>query len=240
MKSAVCEVLVSLLGFALIGCGADRRDNPSPFLLQDENRQAAPTAPAAAASPVSPGMTGATAGGNKSAVVFVEFVATPQDVVERMLEIAEVTKSDVLYDLGCGDGRIVVTAARKYGCKAVGYDLDPLRLEEARKNAARHGVSHLVTLERQDVLKADLQEASVVTLYLGTEINARLIPQLEKLRPGARIVSHEFAVGDIPPDKTVDMISHTDGLKHTIYLWTCPLPARSRRPANSDKLLLRE
>jgi len=225
MKSGVCEVLVSLLGFALIGCGADRRDNPSPFLLRDEARRAAP---AAAASAGAPGMTGGTAGDNRSAVVFVEFVATPQDVVERMLEMAGVTKSDVLYDLGCGDGRILVTAARKYGCKAVGYDLDPLRLQEARRNAARHGVSHLVTIERKDVLKADLQEASVVTLYLGTEINARLIPQLERLRPGARIVSHDFAVGDIPPDKTVDMISHADGLKHTVYLWTCPLPPENR------------
>jgi cyclopropane fatty-acyl-phospholipid synthase-like methyltransferase len=167
-------------------------------------------------------------GGHKAAVVFVEFVATPQDVVERMLEMAGVTKNDVLYDLGCGDGRIIVTAARKYGCKTVGYDLDPLRLEEARENAARHGVSHLVTIERKDVLKADFQEATVVTLYLGTEINARLIPQLEKLRPGARIVSHDFGIGDLPPDKTVDMISRADGLKHTLYLWTCPLPARSR------------
>jgi SAM-dependent methyltransferase len=224
MKSAVSEALVSLLGLALIGCGADGRDNPSPSLLQEQERR---SAPAPAASPGSPGMTGATTGAGRSAVVFVEFVATPQDVVERMLEMARVTKSDVLYDLGCGDGRIVVTAARKYGCKAVGYDLDPLRLQEARRNAAQHGVSHLVTIERKDVLKADLREASVVTLYLGTEINTRLIPQLEKLRPGARIVSHDFAIGDIPPDKTVDMISRADGLKHTLYLWTCPLPGRS-------------
>ncbi len=217
----VSKTLVSLLSFALVGCGADRRDSPSPFLLQEEHR---PLAPAAAPS----GGSSATTSGHKPAVVFVEFVATPQDVVERMLEMGGVTKSDVLYDLGCGDGRILVTAARKYGCKAIGYDLDPLRLDEVRKNAARLGVSHLVTTERKDVLKADFQEATVVTLYLGTEINARLIPQLEKLRPGARIVSHEFALGDLVPDKTVEMVSHADGLKHTLYLWTCPLPARSR------------
>jgi SAM-dependent methyltransferase len=235
MNSPVCKVLGLLMGLALAGCGADRRDGLSRFLLHGEDRQATPAAAAGA-----PGMTGQTAGGNKPAVVFVEFVATPQDVVERMLEIAGVTKDDVVYDLGCGDGRIVVTAARKYGCKAVGYDLDRLRIEEARSNAARHGVGHLVTIERKDVLKADLREASVVTLYLGTEINARLIPQLEKLRPGARIVSHDFALGDLSPDKTVDMISQADGLKHRVYLWACPLPARSRRPANSDKLLLRE
>lgn len=209
---------MSLLGFALIGCGADHRDNSSPFLLREEGKPAAP----AIASGASPGMTS----GHKSAVIFVEFVATPQDVVERMLEMAGVTKSDVLCDLGCGDGRILVTAARQYGCRTIGYDLDPLRLEEARQNAARHAVSHLVTVECKDVLKVDLRGASVVTLYLGTEINARLIPQLEKLRPGARIVSHDFAMGDLPPDKRVEMISHADGLKHTLYLWTCPLPAR--------------
>jgi len=222
MKSVVSKALVSLLGFALIGCSANPRDNPSPFLLHDEDLQAA------AESAGSPARIGATARGTRSSVVFVEFVATPQDVVERMLEMAGVTKNDVLYDLGCGDGRILVTAARKYGCKAVGYDLDPLRLEEARRNAARHGVSHLVTIARKDVLKVDLREATVVTLYLGTEINARLIPQLERLRPGARIVSHEFPLADIPPDKTADMISRADGLKHTVYLWTCPLPARGR------------
>jgi ribosomal protein L11 methylase PrmA len=220
MKSAASKALLAFLGFALIGCHADHTDSPSLFLLQEEGGPSTPST----ASGGSPGMTG----GHKAAVVFVEFVATPQDVVERMLEMAGVTKNDVLYDLGCGDGRIIVTAARKYGCKTVGYDLDPLRLEEARENAARHGVSHLVTIERKDVLKADFQEATVVTLYLGTEINARLIPQLEKLRPGARIVSHDFGIGDLPPDKTVDMISRADGLKHTLYLWTCPLPARSR------------
>ena len=222
MRSATSNVVVSLLGFALIGCSTGPGDNRSSLPRQDEGRQPAPTTPAPA-----------PAGGSKSAVVFVEFVATPQDVVERMLEMAGVTKEDVLYDLGCGDGRILVTAARRYGCKAVGYDLDPLRLREARASAAEHKVGHLVTVERKDVLQADFQEASVVTLYLGTEINARLIPQLRRLRPGARIVSHDFALGDIPPEKTVDMISHADGLRHRIYLWTCPLPARfsCRRPA---------
>jgi cyclopropane fatty-acyl-phospholipid synthase-like methyltransferase len=157
--------------------------------------------------------------------LFVEFVATPQDVVERMLKMAGVTKNDVVYDLGCGDGRIVVTAARRYGCRAVGYDIDPLRLQEARANVARRHVDHLVTLEQKDILHVDLQGASVVTLYLGTEINARLIPQLKKLRPGARIVSHDFPIGALKPDKVVEMISHADGNKHVLYLWTCPLPS---------------
>jgi precorrin-6B methylase 2 len=159
-----------------------------------------------------------------SAVLFVEFVTTPQDVVERMLELAAVTKDDVVYDLGCGDGRIVVTAARRYGCRAVGYDLDLLRVREARANAAQQGVAHLVTIEQMDVLKADLHEATVVTLYMGQELNARLIPQLRRLGPGARIVSHEFALADLPPDKVVPMPSRLSGRRHTIYLWTCPLP----------------
>jgi SAM-dependent methyltransferase len=218
MKAAASKALMSLAGFVLIGCGADHRGNPSPLLGPEADKPSAP----AAASGGSSGMTG----GSRPAVLFVEFVATPEDVVERMLEMAGVTKSDMLYDLGCGDGRIVVTAARQYGCKAVGYDLDPLRVEEARQNANRHGVSPLVTIERKDVLKADLQGATVVMMYLGTEINARLIPQLAKLRPGARIVSHDFGLGDLPPDKTAHMISRADGLQHTLYLWTCPLPAR--------------
>ncbi len=158
------------------------------------------------------------------AVLFVEFVATPQDVVERMLELAKVTKDDVVCDLGCGDGRIVVTAAQRYGCHAVGYDLDHLRVREARRNAAEHGVAHLVTIEQEDVLKADLTDFSVVTLYMGTELNVRLIPQLRKLQPGVRVVSHEFAIGDLTPDKIIRMTSRSDNRQHTIYLWTCPLP----------------
>ena len=185
-------------------------------------------------------LTGCAAAGNKTAVepvdgaktthqgtpavVFVEFVATPQDVVERMLEVARVTKEDVVCDLGCGDGRIVVTAARRYGCRAIGYDLDLLRVGEARQNAAQQGVAPLVTIEQKDVLKADLGDVSVVTLYMGTELNARLIPQLRKLRPGARIVSHEFAIGDLTPDRVIRMTSRSDSRQHTIYLWTCPLP----------------
>jgi len=157
------------------------------------------------------------------AVLFVSFEATPQDVVDRMLKMARVTREDVVYDLGCGDGRIVVTAARRYGCRAVGYDLDPLRIAEARHNAERSGVAHLVTIEQKDVLTVDLQEASVVAIYMGTEMNARLVPQLRRLKPGARIVSHEFPLGSITPDKTVEMTSHADGRRHKIHLWRCPL-----------------
>ena len=208
------------MGCLLIGCRADHTDRPSSLPLSHSERLADESVRV-------PEAIGKATERSPSAVLFVEFVATPQDVVERMLTVAGITKDDVVYDLGCGDGRIVVTAARRYGCKAVGYDLDPLRIQEARKNAAEHRVADLVIIEQKDVLKADLQKASVVMLYLGTEINARLVPQLEKLGPGARIVSHDFPLGDLPPARVVGMTSRADGRKHTIYLWTCPLPLKS-------------
>ncbi|HSV99402.1 MAG TPA: methyltransferase domain-containing protein [Sedimentisphaerales bacterium] len=158
------------------------------------------------------------------ALVFVEFVRTPQDVVDRMLKMARVTANDVVCDLGCGDGRILVTAAKRYGCRAIGYDLDPLRVAEARENAKRHKVSHLVAVEQRNVLSVDLEGVSVVTIYMGTEINAQLIPQLSRLGPGARIVSHDFGIGDIPPDRIETMTSREDNRRHRILLWRCPLP----------------
>ncbi|MCX5646499.1 MAG: methyltransferase domain-containing protein [Phycisphaerae bacterium] len=205
-----------LVGVMLIGCTTNYEASPSSFTLP------ADTQPAAFAAPDTAGA------GDAPTALFIEFVATPQDVVERMLKMARATRGDVVYDLGCGDGRIVVTAARRYGCRAVGYDLDPLRVQEARENAAKHRVSHLVTIEQEDVLHSNLQGASIVTLYLGPEINARLIPELKKLRPGSRIVSHDSPIGDLPPDKVVEMTSREDGRKHTIYLWTCPLAPKGR------------
>lgn len=156
-------------------------------------------------------------------MVFVEFVRTPQDVVDRMLKMVRLTPNDVVCDLGCGDGRILVTAARRYGCRVVGYDLDPLRIAESRENARRQRVSHLVTVEQKDVLSVDLEGVSVVTIYMGSEINAQLIPQLSRLGTGARIVSHDFGIGDIPPDKIETMISREDNRRHRILLWRCPL-----------------
>jgi precorrin-6B methylase 2 len=222
MKTAARRLLLSLAGLVLTGCSASHEGGPSPPLSRGDSWSVA-IEPANGS-----GTTDKVGDGNTSAVVFVEFVPTPQDVVERMLAMAKVTKDDVVCDLGCGDGRIVITAARRYGCRAIGYDLDPLRIQEARKNAAEHGVAHLVTIEQKDVLKADLGDASVVTLYMGPELNARLIPQLHKLRPGSRIVSHEFAIGDLTPDKTVEVTSRADGRKHTIYLWTCPLATENQ------------
>ena len=122
------------------------------------------------------------------------FVPTPQDVVDRMLEVAAVTKDDVVYDLGCGDGRIVVTAAARYGCRAAGYDIDPRCVRMSRDNVGKAKVGGLVMIEEKDVFTLDLSGASVVTLYMGRDVNRRLLPQLEKLKPGARVVSHNFEI----------------------------------------------
>jgi SAM-dependent methyltransferase len=220
MKMATKAAVLFLLGMLPAGCSRDKAELPL-FTLSRENTEAAtqrglePNAPLGQASPTT---------GRKSAVVFVAFVVTPQDVVERMLKIAAVTRRDVVYDLGCGDGRIIITAARKYGCRAVGYDLDPLRVQEARENARKNHIANRITVEEKDILKADVRDASVVTLYLGTELNARLIPQLRTLKPGSRIVSHDYGLDKIPPDKAVEMVSRADNRKHTLYLWTCPLP----------------
>src|SRR5262249_8261286 len=135
------------------------------------------------------------------------FVPTPQDVVEKMLELAQVKRGHLVYDLGCGDGRIVVTAARKYGCKAVGYDIDPECGKMSREMVKEQRVGGLVTIEQKDIFTLDLSKAGVVTLYLLPRMNQRLIPQLEKLKPGARIVSHAFEIPGIPPDRVVIFMS---------------------------------
>lgn len=150
------------------------------------------------------------------------FVPTPQDVVEKMLELAAVKKTDLVYDLGCGDGRIVVTAARKYGCRAAGFDLDPMCVKLARASVAKEQLGERVVIEQKDVFTLDLSQADVVTLYLGERLNAKLIPQLQKLKPGARIVSHQFAIEGWQPDQVVRVRSAENGLEHTLYLWTVP------------------
>jgi len=147
------------------------------------------------------------------------FVATPPDVVDRMLALARVGSQDVVYDLGCGDGRIVIAAARNFGARGVGIDIDPVRIEEAQANARRAGIEHLVTFKVQDALETDVSEATVVTLYLVSALNVKLRPRLAaQLRPGARVVSHNFAIGDWEPD-AVDVFTSADGLSRTLYLW---------------------
>ena len=115
----------------------------------------------------------------------VIFVPTPQEVVDKMLELAEVKKDDVVYDLGCGDGRIVVTAAKKFGCKATGFDVDPKRIEESNENVKKNKVGDLVTIKKEDIFTLDLSKANVITLYLLPSLNVKLIPQLEKMKAGS-------------------------------------------------------
>jgi len=151
------------------------------------------------------------------------FVPTPPEAVDKMLEMTQVKKDDLLYDLGCGDGRIVIAAAKKYGCKAVGYDIDPNRVKESRKNVDANNIGDLVTIQQADVFTLDLSKADVITLYLLPSLNVKLIPQLEKLKPGSRIVSHDFDMEGVKPDKVVKVYSEVDNRQHTVYLWTTPL-----------------
>ncbi len=147
------------------------------------------------------------------------YVQTPQDVVERMLQIAQVGRNDVVYDLGCGDGRLVITAARKYGARGVGVDFDLNRVKESQANAEKAGVAALVEFRQQDALTVDVSPATVVTLYLLTSSNLLLRPILTKaLRPGARIVSHQFGMGDWLPE-TQETLTEPDGSLHILYLW---------------------
>jgi len=147
------------------------------------------------------------------------FVPTPLDVVKRMLKLAGVTKRDIVYDLGCGDGRIVITAAAIYGARGVGFDIDPDRIKESQENAKKAGVEQLVTFKLQDALTADVSRATVVTLYLLSSSNARLRPLLTKqLKPGARIVSHAFDMGDWAPAK-VERFDDEMGISRTLFLW---------------------
>ena len=146
----------------------------------------------------------------------VPYVSTPQDIVDRMLSMAKVGRGDVVYDLGCGDGRIVISAARKYGARGVGIDLDPDRIREAHANARAAGVQDRVRFRQADLFRTDFSPASVVMLYLLFEVNLRLMPQLwRQLRVGARVVSHDFHMGaQWPPEQIVRVRDKT------VYAWT--------------------
>jgi len=150
------------------------------------------------------------------------YIPTPQAVVDEMLKQARVTQDDVVYDLGCGDGRIVITAAKEFGCRAVGYEIDPELVALARKQAREAGVEDLVTIEQQDIFTVDLRDASVVMLYLLPAMNEKLVPQLLKLKPGARIVCHDFAIQGYKPDRRTTL-SLEDSGEHLIHVWERPL-----------------
>lgn len=156
----------------------------------------------------------------------VPYVPTPQEVVERMLEIAKVGPHDYLIDLGCGDGRIVVTAAKKYGTRGFGVDLDPVRVRESTENARRAGVADKVAFYQRDLFETKLDDATVITMYLLPQVNIELRPRLLELKPGTRLVSHDFDMGDWKPDNHVRMDTQDKyggaGGNSEIYFWIVP------------------
>jgi tRNA A58 N-methylase Trm61 len=152
----------------------------------------------------------------------VEFEPSPQEIVDKMLALAQVKKGDLVCDLGCGDGRIVITAARKYGARGVGYEIDSKLFRQAKKNVKRFGVEDLVTIEQKDILKVDLRDATVVTLFLSPQLNQRLLPQLEQLKPGARVVSHWHGIKGVRPKHMIN-VKNKKGETIGLYLWVAPL-----------------
>ena len=151
----------------------------------------------------------------------INYVPTPMPVVERMLELVRVGKDDVVYDLGSGDGRIVITAAQRHGARGVGIELNPVWVRDARAIAERAGVADRVTFRVEDLFETNLRGATVVALYLFPTVNARLQPKLAReLKPGTRVVSHEYRIGDWTPDRTETMV--VDGRRHEIHFWTVP------------------
>jgi hypothetical protein len=156
----------------------------------------------------------------------VPYVPTPQEVVERMLQMARVTSADYLIDLGSGDGRIVITAAKKYGARGFGVDLNPERIAEANENASKAGVTDKVAFYQRDLFDTDLSDATVITMYLLPRVNLDLRPRLLDLKPGTRLVSHDFSMGDWRPDEQVKMNVKTkylgSGGESEIYFWVVP------------------
>jgi SAM-dependent methyltransferase len=159
----------------------------------------------------------------------VHYVATPEVAVEKMLELAKVGKDDVVYDLGCGDGRIVIAAAKKYGARGVGVDIDPQRIKESNENARKAGVTDRVKFLHQDLFETDFSEATVVALYLLPSLNLKLRPKLLRyLKPGSRIVSFAFDMGDWKPEKVAPVPADSSNFDITIYYWVVPA-GRNRR-----------
>lgn len=152
----------------------------------------------------------------------VIFVPTPMEVVEKMLEMAHIKKGDVLYDLGCGDGRIVVTAAKKYGIKAIGIDIDPQRVKDSLENVKTNGVENLVTIKQGDIFEEDISDADVVTMYLLPDLNVKLMPKLAKLKRGTRIISYQFDMRGAKPAEVIQLKDKDNGWSRTIYKWVVP------------------
>jgi protein-L-isoaspartate O-methyltransferase len=151
------------------------------------------------------------------------YVGTPQDVVYKMIELAEIRKGDLVCDPGCGDGRLVIAAARRHECRGIGYELDPKLVDEARKIARQRGVGGAVQFEEQDIFTVDYSRFDVIVVYLLPGMITRLVPAFEKLKAGSRIVAHDYPMAKIVPERIVTMISNEDNVRHTIYVYRTPL-----------------
>jgi len=151
------------------------------------------------------------------------YVGTPQDVVYKMVELAEIGKGDLVCDPGCGDGRLLITAARRHGCRGIGYELDPKLANEARQIARRHGLSRTVRFEEQDIFTVDYSPVDAIVAYLLPDMITRLATSFDKLKPGSRIVAHDYPMDKIVPDKVVTVLSNEDNVRHTIYVYRTPL-----------------
>ena len=214
MRVRHLSMLVALSSALAVGASCARNTPPASgptTTATPAPAPAAPPAPAPAAPPAAAPAPSATPLREPDVI----YVPTPQNVVEAMLKLARVTGSDVVYDLGSGDGRIPITAAQKYGARAVGIDINPERIKEASANLAKANVGDKVRFLNQDLFETDLRPATVITLYLLPSLNQKLIPKLKQLKPGTRIVSHSFDMGtDWPPEKTEDVEGRM------IYYWT--------------------
>jgi SAM-dependent methyltransferase len=205
--SKLFAILIGIAGLSAIGCAPQSTVNAE---MQEPINSPRATPDTAETAQNAPSQT-------QEPQLDVPYVPTPPAVVNEMLRIGKVSKNDVLYDLGSGDGRIVIAAAKRFGTRGYGIDLDPERVREANQNAQQAGVSDRVQFRQQDLFQADLSDATVVTLYLLPEVNLKLRSKLlSELKPGTRIVSHSFDMGDWKPEQVVQV----DG--STIYYWTIP------------------
>ena len=151
------------------------------------------------------------------------FITSADAVVDKMVELAQLTNEDVVYDLGCGDGRIIITAAMHSRCRGVGFDIDPERVAEARKNVELHGVGRLVTIKEEDIFRVDLSKANVAVMYLLPWMMQRLTPQFEEMLPGSRIVSHDFYIEGVEPERVAVVQADASSSPHFVFMYTVPL-----------------
>ncbi len=153
----------------------------------------------------------------------VVYVGTPYDVISIMLEMARVREQDVIYDLGCGDGRVVILAAHKYGCRGIGFEIDPMKVQLSKANVSRNRVGDRVKIIQADIFTLDLSEATVILLYLTPEMNRKLLPQLNRTRPGTRVICHNYDLPGIVADQTLTYLSNEDNTTHIMTLYVTPL-----------------